>query len=478
MIESIIIVALVIIFYAETINYLLVVDDITQYHLLRNGQVCKLKVAGFVRWIKYKLYGFGGIFGVDNTSEKTQRRSIKLDHAVTITIHSIISILIYFALGKNNISFCAALLYSIHPINHQTSIWANGRRYAINILLVLIMLILPKPLGLLAWICTPFLHLTAVFAPLLMGWKYAVAIPVAGAIAWHWQYKDYKMRLATQKTQEMLKYSLKRIVPSVKLYGFYLLRSVWPGRVMLVYPHLYFWGLNDKGTKDAHSLNLDFYKGVSAITITVIVLYFLHGQERLYFTFAVLSIVQWCGFVSVTQHSCDRYTSCATPFMMYLTCFIAFNYLGIYALPAVVFLLGVYISELSIVKKMYRSIIEFHEHHNFFYRENIISRQAMIHGMMAERQPLKAWYEVQEALKHQPGDMRINLLASEICLCMLDKPRAQYHLDQAIANVYDGQQQSQQPCFDDIQRRINGIKVENKYSPKLRTPPKRIFASV
>lgn len=469
--HNLIIISVVLAFYARILNYLLVVDDSTQYHLMLNGQTCKLKDAGFIRWIKYKCYGFGGIFGVDKTNEQTQRRSIKLDHAVTVFLHAVICCLIYEALGHNDISFWAAILYAVNPINHQTAIWSNGRRYALNIILVLVMLALPKPWGLLAWVCTPILHLTAVFAPVMLGWKYALIIPLAGIIAWYWQWKDYKMRLATQKTQEMLKYSLKRIIPSVKLFGFYFVRSVIPGRVMLVYPHLYFWGLTDEGTKDAHKLNFSFYRGVIALGITLIGLTLLHGQDRLYLLFAVLSILQWSGFLMVCQHSCDRYTATATPFMMFLVSSLAFNHLGVFALPLIALLVGTYISGLNVIMLQYKNMLAFHAYENFFYPDNIISRQSLVHGFMAERRPLEAWYEVQQGLRHHPNDMRMNLLAAEICLCMLDKRLAQNHLNTAITGCYDGQFDSQKVCFDDIQRRIDAMGAsDNKYSPKSRTP--------
>lgn len=470
--HNLIIISVVLAFYARIINYLLVVDDSTQYHLMLNGQVCRLKEAGFIRWIKYKCYGFGGIFGVDKTNEKTQRRSIKLDHAVTVLLHAVICCLIYEALGHNDISFWAAILYAVNPINHQTAIWSNGRRYALNIIFVLVMLILPKPFGLLAWVCTPILHLTAVFAPVMLGWKCALAIPLAGIIAWYWQWQDYKMRLATQKTQEMLKYTAKRIIPSVKLFGFYFIRSVIPGRVMLVYPHLYFWGLTEDGTKDAHKLDFSFYRGVIALGITISGLTLLHGQDRLYLLFAALSILQWSGFLMVCQHSCDRYTATATPFMMLLVSSLAFTHLGVFAMPLIALLIGIYISGLNVIMLQYKNMLAFHNYENFFYPDNIISRQSLVHGFMAEKSPLEAWYQIQQGLRYHPNDMRLNILASEICLCMADKQRAQFHLNVAIQGCYDGQMESQHPCFNDIQRRIdkptvfqNEHKSVSKYSP-------------
>ena len=467
---NMIIVGVCIALYARTINYLLVVDCLTRYELMKNGEKCELKKAGLVRWLKYKLYGFGTL-GCDFTNKETQQNTIRKDHVLTLTLHTIICCLIYEVLGHDDISFWAAILYAVNPINHQTAIWSNGRRYAINVILVLAMLALPKPWGLLAWVCTPFLHLTAVFAPVMLGWKYALAIPIASLIAWYWQFGDYKMRMGTQKSDEMLNWKPTRLIPSVKLFGFYFVRSFWPGKCMMVYPHLYAWGLTKQGNEDAHAFNLSFFRGVFSILVAMLGLFMLHGQELLYFIFIIASILQWCGWVMCTQHSCDRYTACATPFMMYLLSSFAFH-LGTASLPIILFFAGLYISELNVVMPMYSNIIAFHRFHNYFYPNNIISRASMVHGMMGEKQPLSAWYEIVESLKYNPADMRMNLLAAEVCLCMGDKNSAQQHLNIAMSNCYEGQFDVQKPCFDDIQRRISGpivypneAKPKNKYSP-------------
>ena len=140
----------------------------------------------------------------------------------------------------------------------------------------------------------------------------------------------------------------------------------------------------------------------------------------------------------------------------------------------ILFFAGLYIAELSSVMRMYKSIISFHAYHNFFYPNNIISRASMVHGMMGEKQPLQAWYEIVEALKYNPLDMRMNLLASEVCLVMADRVSAQQHLNLAVTNCYEGQFDCQKPIFVDLQNRINKPtmfpqegKRKNRYSPAL-----------
>jgi len=325
--HNLIIITVCIVFYARIINYLLVVDDLTQFEVKKQGGKCDFKWGYVVAWIKYHLYGFGTL-GVNFTNQKTQRNSIRKDHALTLFLHTTICCLIYETLGHNDISFWASILYAVNPINHQTAIWSNGRRYALNIILVLVMLWLPKPWGLLAWVCTPFLHLTAVFAPVLMGWKYALVIPVAGLIAYHWQYKDYQMRMGTQKSDEMLNWKPTRLIPSIKLFGWYFVSMIFPGRCLMVDKNLYFWGLTKAGNEDAHRLNLAFWKGVLSLGLVAVGLFYFKGQNLYYFVFSVLSILTWSGWIMATQHSCSRYTACATPFMMYLFVWTIFKVFG------------------------------------------------------------------------------------------------------------------------------------------------------
>jgi hypothetical protein len=135
---------------------------------------------------------------------------------------------------------------------------------------------------------------------------------------------------------------------------------------------------------------------------------------------------------------------------------------------------GMYVVELSSVMGMYKSIISFHEYHNHHYKDNIISRASMVHGMMGEKQPLQAWYEIVEALKYNPQDMRMNLLAAEICLIMGDRNSAQQHLNIAVTNCYEGQFEVQKGAFQDLQNRIkkptvfpNEQKRTNRYSPSV-----------
>lgn len=473
-----IIIAVVFVFYARIINYLLVVDDLSrlQDHL-KLRELPSFRNTPFVACIKYWTYGFGTL-GVDTTSEETKRQSIRKDHALTIAMHALTCVLIYQALGANTISFWAAILYAINPINHQTAIWSNGRRYALCTILVLVMLILPKPFGLAAWALTPVFQVTAIFAPVLLGWKYAALSLLAIALGWKRFKGAYAARVATQGSDEMRVWKPIRLMVTVKLYGFYFFRSIIPGRVMMVYPHLYFWGLTQAATDEAHKANWNFFRGATAVTLTLLGLYLLHGQERLYLLFAAMATLQWCGFLVVNQHSCDRYIAIANVFTMYLLSYLLNTLLGNYAIPVLTAILACYATELNVLMPMYKSIIRFHDYHNYHYPSNVISRQSYVHGLMSERRPLEAWYEIQQALKYNPTDTRINFLAAQICLTMGSLELAIKHIAIAREHVYLGQAKFYEPQFVQLESQIVASKFRGKFHPNPAPVQKPKLASV
>ena len=54
----------------------------------------------------------------------------RIDHALNILAHTLVCVMMYLALGQNEVSFMAALLFSVNPTNNQGSVWISGRHYA------------------------------------------------------------------------------------------------------------------------------------------------------------------------------------------------------------------------------------------------------------------------------------------------------------------------------------------------------------
>jgi len=139
------------ILYFKTIFFNIIIDDIRMRaeHEKKNT---------YNKWnfkcIVDRLYGAGTF------------KDLRVDHGFTIVLHTLAAILIYLSFGSNIVSFYAALLYSVHPVNNQTAIWLNGRRYIVNVILVLLIWMF-KPIGIVAYAVTPLFQIGAISAPLL-----------------------------------------------------------------------------------------------------------------------------------------------------------------------------------------------------------------------------------------------------------------------------------------------------------------------
>ena len=130
MIPILILIGIVVATYLPTIKFSVIVDDIKHYEKIQKGLFGTLKDNFRLGNLISRLYG-GGTFYTNKYKHNTE-----IDHAFTIFLHAVVCVLIYLALGKNEISFWAAALYSVNNVNNQTSIWLNGRRYCMSIIFV------------------------------------------------------------------------------------------------------------------------------------------------------------------------------------------------------------------------------------------------------------------------------------------------------------------------------------------------------
>src|SRR3990167_1736912 len=128
--------------YFRTLKFKFVSDDFSVFH---NPPV--FKNAWHKRWLQFtgacKLKGptfsfvwFKGLkMGIIKTEEQ--------EHLLALLIHIAICVSIFFAFGANHVSFVAALLYSVNPVNNQGTIWPAGRGYALPVLCLMLAIAVP-----------------------------------------------------------------------------------------------------------------------------------------------------------------------------------------------------------------------------------------------------------------------------------------------------------------------------------------------
>lgn len=189
------------------------------------------------------------------------------DHARSIAVHAATCVMIYLALGANNIALTCALLFSANPMNNQGVCWISGRHYA-WCALFLMMAKASGYLGLPAMIAAT-VHPTALFAPLgYIGspqWYLILFLTVVWLIHW----KNLKREVGVRRGNEMVdfdkKISLEKIIVAIKIYGWYFAICVFPWSITWYHSFMQSGAGagNDIMAKRATKLDIFFWIGIA-----------------------------------------------------------------------------------------------------------------------------------------------------------------------------------------------------------------------
>lgn len=407
-----------------------IIDDIRHIKEINSGI---LKNIPWYENIRRRCYGIGTL--ANNNGDV----NIYHENILTTLIHTTICIFIYKTLGNDNVSFAAAILYLVNPANNQTSLWNNGRRYSINILLVLIMLYL-GPIGIILYPVMPFLQFNALFSPVLLSPYMALVIPIFFLIGQRHIIKWYKERLINIPKGEIRTFKPRRIIVIIKSFGFYFFKMLFPGTTLFTYKTLYFWGITKDGNKDAYAINKDFFKGILAIFIYLSG--FLLFRENLFnmWLFMGLAILQWCNIITVTQTLADRYMSLPNVFMMFFLAYILniFNML----IPLGLFIFGYYLCQLYVSMRMYNGLTGMYDYNIYLFPEGVSARSFRASALLKNKDFNAAWEDVRHGLHHNPNDFKF-LFQGAICARhMGDKFLSDTLIKRAEENMYLGQETS------------------------------------
>jgi hypothetical protein len=463
MIEILSIIFLTFAVYWRTFKFTIVNDDIRHYNEIKNGLF--KRHTKIIPFIKTRLYG-GGTFGLNT----------KIDHIFQTSLHALICVLMYVAfkpIAGEKVACLAALLYCVNPVNNQTSIWLNGRRYAINIILVLAMLCIGKA-GLILYPLTALFQINALFAPLMFGWIGILVIPVCMAIGWKEMSRKYKERMIRITNDEHKTFRPRRLIVSVKTFGFYFWKMIFPGQTLVVYPDLYYWGISSEGNKKAYALDLSLFLGIIALSLALAGALFFKGQLFWLWTFMIVSTLQWCNFQMSTQIIADRYVSLPNVFMMFFVAYLSNQFIPQYSLVIFAALFAYYITNLKITMKMYPDVRHFWDYHNFFSPKNVLVREWQANWYLSTKDPMAAWPIVKRGLELNPNDFRMLLLASTISRIFGDDKMSLQYLARAEEHCYIGHEavlkDYKNKTFGiDIDREVDLIKKgESKLSSKQR----------
>lgn len=347
--EYIIIIIVHLLAYFRSLTYEVVVDDITNR---KNKSPENEKKRSLFQRILRKL---DGRHPVD---------SILLDHCLTFIIHLTVCLLIYVIFDN----FVAAMLFSILVGNYQVSLWLNGKRYAINTILCLLMYHF-APVGFLLWFLTPFFQANAFTFPVVLAlnghWYFLLFFPVFFLIGRRSFVKWIKHRYKIIKVPEFLSIRPKKIVLILKTLSYYFLRGILPYTPDF-YPFQFRrFGLIDEETNNAYRFDIKAFAGLLLIGFTIYG-YVLSPEIFFGLMWWLITISVFSNWITLTVPLADRYMYLPNVGLM-----LWFSHV-LYIINPYFWILFfvIHFSRLVVFVPMFKDINNFIMHHCFYFPHN------------------------------------------------------------------------------------------------------------
>ena len=195
-------------------------------------------------------------------------KSVGFDRFITVFIHTTVCMLIYKMLH----SLPAALLFAVNVSNNQTSLWLNGKRYGINVMLCLLAYKF-VPIGIIFWFLTPFFQASAASFPLVLAlstgnWAYVLIIPcifiVGKGFLLKWAMDRHKKNLVP----ELAQFTPSKIIFMLKTIAFYFVRGIIPFAPSMYISYLDKAYMKASDTKKALKFDLLALFGASLMLLT------------------------------------------------------------------------------------------------------------------------------------------------------------------------------------------------------------------
>jgi len=373
------------------------------------------------------------------------------EHAFTVALHGVNCCLIYRASG----SLIAAVLYLVNPVNNQTAVWLNGRRYALSLLAVL--------LAWNFWCLIPFMilvsaiHVTGILFPLLFLWTplWPAILPlgvVAFIVGRRRIMSNIKGRKAEYKPgNENQVVRPQKLILYVKTVGYQFFHCLIPLKPGMYHDFLFYFSSTKEGTQEGYSFNFDFWKGLAVVGLLGYLIIVQHSFWAFWF---ILFISQWCNIYSVTMNVADRYCSLPNVGAMILVS------QGINLLPnpynvaIFCFLFALYIIKYQPLFFAYRNVENFFQYHINLHPCIINPRFFLSKLYLRAKDPWQAFAVVRQGQRYRPHDFKLLLRFIE-CMFALGKPTsAMKAVEVAEKYIPYGEQADTEKLFKDMKEQV------------------------
>ena len=270
-----------------------VTDDFTVHH---ESQLKKPKNIWDRIWKGLKQTGYWG-------------RCDKFAHAVNLAVHYAVCIAIYYAFGKNEVSYLAACLFAINPIGSEVSLWLSGRHYGYQALLAVLAWL--NPFIMLWTVCISFLlprfTCALTFFPLLyLTRSYPVSLLATASLLFLWNMKylfnpkEGKLKL-TDGAVERLRVHPKKLIIAIKFYGYNFINGIFAFHTASYIGYMRTFAETKQGQKESYNLDRYFWIGCALLYVLLVNLIWIGPSSLavLGLLWYTITIAMWCNFVNI-----------------------------------------------------------------------------------------------------------------------------------------------------------------------------------
>jgi len=356
--EYIIIIAAVFAVYLKSVSNGYVVDDGNCYVKLQ-----EFKEHPFKNWHNL-MYG-AGLF-----------KNTRLDHLFRIVLTCAIACMIMCNWGN----IWIALLWAVHPINNQLTLWLNGRRYQVSLLLGLMCYkwvylgFVVYPIALMIHpISAPIILITAILkTPIALLWVLPALLALPKLKNWT------RGRFAIQNFQIYREFNRRKPILAIKCLAEYLRHGLFPTGFTMYHPEI--WGIAELPGNKArcYALNASFWLCLALLSLISYIGWFIGGSCLVGLLIAFLGIIQWSGvYTNPTMLWAQRYTALSSiGFTMFTVGVAEYTYPTVVLPMVFVWYAVVTIKDMP----MYRDFFSFFWHHNINQPNNLNSAWFGCHG--------------------------------------------------------------------------------------------------
>jgi len=393
-----------------------VVDDDSWFVVMKESKAAyKEKKLSLFRLILRGCYG-AGIF-----MNKIQ------EHLCELILHGINCSLMYHLIAKSSIgpagALLASMLYLINPINNQTVIWLNGRRYALTIMLVLTAFNFWWTAPAIAFII-PWFQVSGFLFPILFLWTpFWPLVPVLAALLSIFGKKHLISKMNDRKKDykggnENQKLTWRKSILYVKTVGYQFFNCIFPVNPAMYHNFLFYFSLTEEGTKSGYAINKDFWKGAGVLALLGYLIIFQHSFWAFWF---LLFISPWCNIYQVTMNASDRYCSLPNIGAMALLAEYLLKLPDPFRTAAICSFAAFYILKYQPLFIAYRNLENFYLYH-INQKPDIINPRFFLAKLYhAKKDHFSAFAVIKQGMRYHPYDFKL-LLGFIECLFTLGKP--------------------------------------------------------